>query len=86
MEGERSRETERDTQSQRWTEIQRARQRYRETGDPARRPSRAGRPWARVSSWLCVWAPDGAEEDLGRGIWAGAKGGLEFVNSCAGGA
>lgn len=53
-------------------------------GDPARRQSRAGRPWAAVSAWLHLWATDGAEEGPGRGVWAGAKGGQEFINSCAG--
>lgn len=84
MEGERPRKRE----SPRWTEIQRARpgsrERIRKVGDPARRQSLAGRPWAPVSAWLQLWATVGAEEGPGRGVWAGAKGGQEFINSCAG--
>ena len=84
MEGERPRERE----SPRWTEIQRARPGSREmirrVGDPARRQSLAGRPWAPVSAWLQLWATVGAEEGPGRGVWAGAKGSQEFINSCAG--
>lgn len=82
--GERPRERE----TPRWTGIQRARpgsrERIRRGGDLARRQSRAGRPCAAVSAWLQLWATDAAEEGPGRGVWAGAKGGQEFINSCAG--
>lgn len=82
--GERPRERE----TPRWTGIQRARPGSRERiwrgGDLARRQSRAGRPCAAVSAWLQLWATDAAEEGQGRGVWAGAKGGQEFINSCAG--
>lgn len=36
-----------------------------------------------VSSWLRVWATDGAEKRMGRESGWGPRPGLEFINSCA---